>query len=609
MATRRPTIRRVVQRDQLGLRIPTRRFNRRRIYATAAGPDTLRIYLTGAILDGGDQNAQASSLGNYRASTEAVRVGFIVSTPIPNIEILAASRSNAVEDTGGLGLGTGSIFATNPNSLSYAAPQSVTPGSAVTITNGETQLLQDGDDLGKWVRVRKTDAEQLAGGEAIEFLDVFNDVFGMSNGTAAGGNHYRAVMIRNDFSVTVTGLKLFVKPLISTHVVSSILQLGATGAGTIEGPADSFCTWPWKGWVRIETSGGVLKEIAYYSSRTDSILTVPLLGRGRLGTTAAAGAATDKIWSVPGIRIGFELANPEIGGSVQTIPNETTAPNTAAFLGTAWSTAITAETGIQVGTLDLQEQGALWIHRELPAGISAIAKALNMIGVAYSDGTASYTEILAGMYRVADSALARYEIFFATGGNEPDLTAPPNEITPTLPYDSIYVVPASTIVKVAVAYRNQYDLSSGSLSTTTIDVSGTGVEQSPIPITPSVISLTATAGGTVRLIAEYDYVLDSNPADVWRVYLTSDGSEPSTANLLTSVAMVRPGSVGRVILDYTIGAYANGTVVKIKVAVYRTSDGRISALSATATAIADTSAPDSPSGSIGQRANYQQSQN
>jgi hypothetical protein len=575
---------------------------------TTAQADSLVYYFTGAGADGGSQTAQDGCLGHFRSSTEAVRVSYTIATPIPNVQVLGASRYNAIEDTGGVGLGIGSIFSDGPNSLRYAAPGSDTPGSSVILTSGQTDRLIDGADPSKWVRVQRTSADQLAGGESIEFVDLFNDVFGLSNGTATGGNNYRAVMLRNDFSASITLLKLYVKPLISTNSVSSVTQLGAAGAGTITGAADSFCHFPWKGWARIETSVGVLREIVYYSSRTGQALSVPALGRGRLGTSAAAGAATDKIWAIPGIRVGFELATPLVNGSVQTIANETTSPNTASFVGTAWSTAITAATGISVGTLNYHQQGAIWIHRELPAGVSAISKSLNLIGVSYTSDGKAYNETLAGMYRIADSALARYEIFFGIGGAEPDLTGSPNETTPTLPYNSIYVVPPSTIVKVAVAFRNQYDLSSGSITTTTIESDSGSVEIVPGPITPSIISLTATAGGTFRLLAEYDYILDSNPGDVWRIYLKTGGTDPTTADLLASVTMTRPGTIGRVLLDYTTGSYANGTIVKVKVAVYRSSDGRLSALSETATGVADISVTSSPTGSIGQRKSFHQSQ-
>jgi hypothetical protein len=190
----------------------------------------------------------------------------------------------------------------------------------------------------------------------------------------------------------------------------------------------------------------------------------------------------------------------------------------------------------------------------------------------------------------------------------PACTGSPNETTPTLPYNSIYVVPPSTIVKVAVAFRNQYDLSSGSITTTTIESDSGSVEIVPGPITPSIISLTATAGGTFRLLAEYDYLLDANPGELWRIYLKTGGADPTTADLLASVTMTRPGTIGRVLLDYTTGSYANGTIVKVKVAVYRSSDGRLSALSETATGVADISVTSSPTGSIGQRKSFHQSQ-
>lgn len=573
----------------------------------SAGPDSLVYYFTGAGSDGGTQTTQSSSLGNYRSSTEAKRVGILVSTPIPNVEILGASRYNAVEDAGGEGLGTGTIYASGPDTLRYQAPGSATPGAAVTLANGAIGRLLDGEDVSRWVRVRRTSASQLAGAASVEFLEVFNTVFGVGNGTAAGSNRYRAVMLRNDFTAAITDVQVFVRPLVETHVVSSVAQLGGAGAGSITGAADAFCHWPHKGWARIETSGGSLREIVYYSSRTDTTLTVPALGRGRLGTSAAAGAGTDKVWSVPGIRLGVELANPLVNGPVQSIANETTAPNTAAFVGTAWSTAITGATGIQVGTLHYQQQAAIWIHVELPAGVSAIARALNAIGVEYNSDAIDYAETLAGMYRIADSAIARYEIHIGVGA-EPDLNDPPDETTATLPYDTTYTIPAGTTVYVAVNYRNAYDLVSQNMATTRLEVDGANEGLTPPPLTPVIISWTPTTGGAFRLRAEYDITMDPFPGDNIRLYFTSNGVDPNTGNLLVTVPIVRGGPMGKAFIDYTTTTFVAGTVGKIRIASYRSSDGRISALSATATAIAETAGPSAPSGSIGQRKNYQQDQ-
>lgn len=561
--------------------------------------DSLGYFLTGASSDGGAQTSQSASLGNFRSSTEVQRINWFVSTPISNVSIVTASRAN------GVGV-SGAITADGPNSLTYKGP-SGTVGAAVTITNGQTKTLVDGTNTSNFVRVTRNSTAQLAGTVTLDYVDLFNNVIGMSNApeaeSAAGGNRYRAVMLRNTDSVTVSSIFLFVKPLVSTSVTTSAAQLSGAGAGTIQGAANAFIAWPRKGWVRIEDSGGTLREIVCYDSRTDTVLTIPAPGRGRLGTSATAGAATDKAWSVPGIRIAHEAASPLANGSVQTIANESTAPT-----GVTWSTAITAGTGISVGSLTATQQGAIWIHRELPAGVSAIAQLLNTIGISFVEGGVTYTETLAGMYRIADNDLKKYEIHIGVG-SEPDLSLPPDETTSSLPYDTTYTIPVSTKVFVVVNYRNEYDLVSVGMTSTAIEVNGISVQINPVPVTPTIISWAAAAGGKFRLLAEYDYPSDANPGTDWKIYFTNNGVDPTTGDLLATEAFVRAGSVGKVYLDYTTAAgYANGSTGKVKIAVSRSSDSRLSALSAVATATAATGGATTPTGVIGQKKSFIQGQ-
>ena len=91
-----------------------------------------------------------------------------------------------------------------------------------------------------------------------------------------------------------------------------------SGSGTITtATASGFADWPSQGWARIKTSGGTLREIVYYTSRTATSLTVPSAGRARLGSSAAAGSATDTVDAVPGLRIGLEALGSE--GTIQTV--------------------------------------------------------------------------------------------------------------------------------------------------------------------------------------------------------------------------------------------------------------------------------------------------
>lgn len=572
--------------------------------------DDLRFYFTGATSDGGTQTAQASCLGNFRSSTETKRVHFLISTPIPNVEVLGASRFNGVRVEGN-GLGVGIIYATGSNTLAYVAPGNSTLGAPVTFANGETKDLTDVTNPSKWVRVKRTSVAQFAGAMAIEFLDLFNDAIGMSNAAEAessvGSNRYRSVMFRNSSTGQIIVLQLYVKPLVPTATISNVTQLSGVGAGTIAGANDGFCGWPFRGWAHVRMVGGSLREAVYYSSRTDTVLTVAALGRSRLGTAASAGTNTDSIWSVPGIRIGFEKAVPFVNGSVQTIANESTAPATGGFIGGGWSLFTTPTNGIQVGTLNPQEQGSIWIHRELPASVSAIAQVLNAIGVRWGQDSVVFDETLAGMYRIADDDLKKYEIHIGVNA-EPDLTAAPTETTATLPFDTTYQIPINTKVFVAVNYRNEYDLRSQNQVSTVIEVDGTNNQITPVPIAPTIILWQPASAGSFHLVGEYDIASDLNPGDQFKIYFTNNGVDPTTADLLATVAIVRGGPMGRAYLDYTTGSYADGTTGKVRIAINRTSDSRLSALSATATAIASTGGAITPTGAIGQKRVFIQDQ-
>ena len=573
---------------------------------TTAGADSIRFYFTGAGSDGGVQTDPDSALGSFRSSTEDDRVSWQVYTPIPNVQMVWASRYN--------GIGAGSVQAVGPNTLAYTAPGSSTLGPAVDVLNGVTVTLKDGDDSSKWVRATRTSTAQLAGTATIDFLDIFNNAQGMLNAaeaeSSAGGNRYRSAMLRNDFTATVDSLQVFIKPLIATNAVSSGGGLPGAGAGTITGATDAFCGWVTSGWVRIENSGGSLKEHAYFSSRTDTVLTVPALGRARLGSAATAGAATDKIWSVPGIRVGFEIASPKVNGSVQSIANESTAPNAALFVGGAWSTAITAATGVQAGTFNFQEQGAIWIHRELPAGVGAIAQALNLIGVDFKSDAVQFHETLAGMFKIADDDLKKHELHIGVGA-EPDLSSAPTETRAYTgsdpqaylvanPWTPATTLGASTVNYVIVNTRNEYNLVSQNALSTIVETDGAFAQLTQRPAAPTIVSWLPSDGGKFRVLAYYDYTAEPTgvEADEWKIYFTSTGVAPvPPASLLATVTMVK--FLGRAYLDYTTAGFANGTTGKLILRVNRTSDSRDSNNSDVNTATAETGGPAAATGVIG----------
>lgn len=327
--------------------------------------DSIRLYLTGAASAGGAQTDPNASLGNYRSSSEITHLAHSVSNPISNITIDFIAGANST--------GTGTITATGDDTLTWTPPGG-TAGAAVTILNGETKILEGNGAPEKFIRVSRTTADALSGAATLTLSDQFNNVIGMDNVTpgeaAAGDSEYRALMAVVESATEIKNFKCYIGQL-GTQQVSGAAQLGASGSGTISLASGNFSDWPASGYCRIEDSGGNLKEIVYYSSRTSTSLTVPSGGRSRLGTSAQAGAATDLIYAVPGIRIAGETP---VSSAIQAIADESTAPTSV-----SWLTGITPATGIDFGDLATLAERGIWYERDVVAGATAEASVLNMI--------------------------------------------------------------------------------------------------------------------------------------------------------------------------------------------------------------------------------------
>ena len=331
--------------------------------------DSLRLFLTGAASDGGAQADPDLSLGNYRSSTEVVMLSHTVATPISNVTIDYISGAN--------GPGIGSIIAVSVDTLAYSGPGG-SQGAAVTILNGETKILEDGTSANSYVRVTRTSAAILAGTATLTIVENLNNVIGFDNISSAealaGDDEYRFFCIKNSSATEVESVFVWIKTL-GTQRISGTTQLGAAGAGTIALAAGNFDDWPDSGWCHIKDSGGSIREIVYYSSRTSTVLTVPATGRARLGTSAGAGAGTDTVDAVPGIRIAKEAPSAQPAGFFQTIANEDTAPAGPP----TYVTGITEGTGLDIGDLAAGSIYAIIIHRETPAATVAEANVLDYL--------------------------------------------------------------------------------------------------------------------------------------------------------------------------------------------------------------------------------------
>lgn len=332
--------------------------------------DSCHWYHTGASSDG---NAQADAdlcLGNFRASNGIVFFTAAVSSPIANIDVDFVAGRN--------GTGDGTLTASGDDDLHWTPPGG-SQGATVTILNGETKILEGGGgEPGKYIQVTRTSASVLTGTATVTLTDSMNNAVGFddvsSAEASAGDTEYRCIAIKNDSSASVTDLKIKVGTL-GTQQTSDGGQLGASGAGTIV-TTGSFATFPDTGFVVIKTGGGTEREIVYYESRTATVLTVAASGRELLGSSAAAGAASDTIDAIPGIAISLDAPTSQPAGSFidNTGADEDTAPGALVF-----TTPITDADALSIGTLAAGEIYGVWIKRETPAGAKSQPGALHKL--------------------------------------------------------------------------------------------------------------------------------------------------------------------------------------------------------------------------------------
>ncbi len=329
--------------------------------------DSLWEYLTGASSDGGAQSDPDAALGNYRSSSEAQSMSVSIASPISNITIEFASGGNEIGD--------GTLNVVDADTLQWKC-YGESYGASVAIANGETKIVETSGLPGGFLRVTRTSATALTGTATVTLSSRLNNVYALddvsSDEATAGDTEYRATIIVNESVASIAAFKRWIGTF-GTAQVSNTTQLGASGAGTIV-TTGSFSDWPEQGWCHIK-NGAATREIVYYSERTSTVLTVPATGRGLLGTTAAAGSATDDIHAVPGFAIAKDTDGITSGGAaIQTIGDEDTPPTSV-----SWSTGITAATGLDIGAMLSGEQIGIWIKREIPVSAIATTEASSLI--------------------------------------------------------------------------------------------------------------------------------------------------------------------------------------------------------------------------------------
>lgn len=340
--------------------------------------NALQAHLSGAASDGAYQANPDTSLGGYASSVEVP--GLVPSGSFTGVTIDYVASYN--DETAG----PGTLSAPTTTSLTWTRPGGATPGPAVTISPGIQIMLEDGEDASAYILVTPSVSSVSVGSSNIDLSAPLNSVIGFPDATPAettsGKVSYRCIFVKNSSVAPLLNLYAYIG-MLGTAAVSNASQLGASGAGTVGGAPTAFADWPASGFCRIETSGGTLREIVYYESRTDAALNIfagagaHSNGRGVLGTSASAGQNNDVCYPVPGIRIAGET--PGTGNVVQLIASETTAPS-----GRTWKTGINPAGGVNIGTVNSNAEYAIWIEQTIVAKSVAQANVRNVIAYQFS---------------------------------------------------------------------------------------------------------------------------------------------------------------------------------------------------------------------------------
>lgn len=337
------------------------------------GPDAIRVYHTGAASHNLAQTDPDLSFGSYKSSTEATGVTWNASGLPSNITVHMIGGNTA--------LGAATLAFPTADTAQYTPPGG-TIGSAVTILNGEKKIIRGGGAYyDQYVRIERTSAVALSGTATLTISDTNNNAIGFDNVDAteqgAGDDEYRCLAFANDSAVTVQNFLLWLTTLGTQRVSATAFLPAGANPGTIEIASGTFDDWPESGCVRISTSAGVLKEVAYYASRTSTVLTVAAAGRGWGDTSAVVGTLTDLVDAVPQIEIAIDPDGVSTTEEGEAPANEDTAPAGVAN----WYSPISYDDAevLSVGSIPAGSHVKIWFHRITIAAATEGVDVLNSV--------------------------------------------------------------------------------------------------------------------------------------------------------------------------------------------------------------------------------------
>lgn len=169
--------------------------------AVGTGPDILTILHSGAEWLGGHQSDASLCLGGFRASDRAQVYDWHRLNPLRGIRIVWASGGNEP--------GVGSLRAVNADTVRWTAPGD-TAGTDLEIAFGETLVALSGTPSA-YLIIERTSADDLAGIESVQIIEMLNNAFGGENFSAAlqvtGGYQYHSVPILVNGTLTSASIE------------------------------------------------------------------------------------------------------------------------------------------------------------------------------------------------------------------------------------------------------------------------------------------------------------------------------------------------------------------------------------------------------------------
>jgi hypothetical protein len=341
------------------------------------GPDQLVVYLTGAFREGDPQSQAIQSTGKFRSSVRASFLSFVARRSIPGIRVNWISPSCLT--------GEATLSVLTIDSVAFTAPGGV-PGPVVTILNGETKIVADGEDVDRYLLISRVSAADLSGVMTLNLREEFNNVVGGMD--IREGHLTAAVMFVNQTDSLLGEFTLWTPPLVRD------LQDAATpllAGWPVPAPGDFIVIEDASDWhpgtqaIQVRDASGSLIK-GYVAGVLESatplakfwVSDVDTYGHGGLGS----GAPNDRIYPVSPLRIAYE--NPEtivfdpefpgapIGEELETGLGPTSPPPTSGGLS-AWSYAMEQSEGVKPrgdsgvpGLLGPREAMGLWLHKRIP---------------------------------------------------------------------------------------------------------------------------------------------------------------------------------------------------------------------------------------------------